>query len=143
MEALKVFCYFNLHKRCFSIRAMEGPEKGRVIAHRERVILYKGETRVSEAGRQRVIREQRKNVHAGIVGYWSDDLPESMRKQYGICWLGSYTLKYNPYKNKAFVSAVTGKERAGYIGLPIELFKNSETGAPVVRVHQVANLLTL
>jgi len=30
---LKVFCYFNLHRKCFSIKALEGPNKGRVVAH--------------------------------------------------------------------------------------------------------------
>lgn len=143
MDAIKVFVYFNLHKKCFSVKALEGESKGKVIAHRDRVLVYKGETKVSEAGRQRVIREQRKNVHAGIVGYWDDNPPESMRSEYGICWLGSYQLKYNPYKNETFVSSPYNKPMAGYIGLPIELSKNSETGFPTVLVHQVANLLKI
>lgn len=26
---MKVFVYFNLHKRCFSVKALEGERKGR------------------------------------------------------------------------------------------------------------------
>lgn len=29
---MRVFVYFNLHKRCFSIKALEGAMKGRVVA---------------------------------------------------------------------------------------------------------------
>lgn len=100
MEALKVFCYFNLHKKVWSVRAMEGPQKGKVIAHRETVYLLDASPKVSEAGRQRVISEGRKNVHAGITGYWSDAVipPESL----GV-FMGSSAITYNPYKNRTFV----------------------------------------
>jgi hypothetical protein len=70
---MKVFVYFNLHKKVWSVKALEGPNKGRVVAHRNALSLYHCTFKVSEAGRQRVIREQRKNVHAGIVGDWYDD----------------------------------------------------------------------
>lgn len=65
---MRVFVYFNLHKKCWSIRAMEGNQKGRVIAHAQAVELANCTFKVSEAGRQRVLREKRKNVHAGVVG---------------------------------------------------------------------------
>jgi hypothetical protein len=66
---MKVFVYFNLHKRVFSVKALEGPQKGRIIGHRTSLAIYSPTFKVSEAGRQRVIREKRKNVHAGVVGY--------------------------------------------------------------------------
>ncbi len=56
---LKVFCYFNLHRKCFSIKALEGPNKGRVVAHSDKVLLSDGVFKVSEAGRQRVLRERK------------------------------------------------------------------------------------
>ena len=68
MIPLRVFVYFNLHRKCWSIKALEGAARGRVVAHATSVRLDCVEFRVSEAGRQRVIREQRKNVHAGAVG---------------------------------------------------------------------------
>lgn len=86
---MKVFVYFNLHKLVWSIKALEGKNKGRVIAHRSNVELNDCTFRVSESGRQRVLREKRKNVHAGIVGYWNDSNNEI------LC---STRVSYNPYK---------------------------------------------
>jgi len=66
--------------------------------------------KVSEAGRQRVIKEQRKNVHAGIVGQVEaynintptmDDLN------------GFHELTYNPYKYNQFVVKSTGASVCG------------------------------
>lgn len=65
---MRVFVYFNLHRKVWSVKALDGAAKGRVVAHASHVALCDAVCRVSEAGRQRVIREQRKNVHAGIVG---------------------------------------------------------------------------
>lgn len=65
---MKVSVYFNLHKRVFSVLAMEGPAKGRVIAHAEKVGLQDVTQKVQEGGRQRVIKEGKKNVHAFING---------------------------------------------------------------------------
>ena len=100
MDPIKVFCYFNLHKKLFSIRALEGPNNGLVIAHRAHVSLVDASAKVSEAGRQRVLKEGRKNVHAGIVGLWSDRDIEP--KELGA-YVGSYQIHYNPYKYKTFV----------------------------------------
>ncbi|CAB4165115.1 hypothetical protein UFOVP823_10 [uncultured Caudovirales phage] len=36
---MRVFVYWNLHRKLWSVRAAEGPNKGRVIAHRECVYL--------------------------------------------------------------------------------------------------------
>lgn len=72
---MRVMVYFNLHKRCFSIKALEGADKGRVVAHARAVSLTDVTFKVSEAGRQRVIREKAKNVHAGAVGSLADYWP--------------------------------------------------------------------
>ncbi len=64
---MRVYVYFNLHRKCFSIKALEGAMKGRVIAHRDNVLLFHTTFKVSQAGRERVIREKRKNVHAFSV----------------------------------------------------------------------------
>lgn len=65
---MKVRVYKNLHRNRFSIIAMEGPDKGKVVGHAADVLLMDADFRVSEAGRQRVIREGRKNVHAFVEG---------------------------------------------------------------------------
>lgn len=62
----KVFVYRNLSQNCWSLKMMEGECKGRVIAHAEEVMLINAVFKVSEAGRQRVLKEKRKNVHAGV-----------------------------------------------------------------------------
>lgn len=89
---MKVFVYFNLHKRLFSVKALEGANKGRVIAHVDNVSLSDVTFKVSQAGRQRVLREQRKNVHAGVVGTLVPML----------CGTG-LQVTYNPYKYDTFV----------------------------------------
>lgn len=65
---MRVFIYWNLHRACWSIKALEGPSRGRVVAHASDWQVTDATFKVSEAGRQRVLREQRKNVHAGVVG---------------------------------------------------------------------------
>lgn len=94
-EGLKVFVYYNLHRHTFSIKALEGDRKGRVIAYSNFVTLTNASPKVSEAGRQRVLREGRKNVHAGIVGTLVT-LGDQGR-------LDGQAITYNPYKYNTFV----------------------------------------
>lgn len=95
---MKVFVYFNLHKKVFSVKALEGPNKGRVIAHRSELNLGQATFKVSEAGRQRVLREKKKNVHAGVVGEWYGTVEPI---ENGIA------VTYNPYKYSSFVEQAT------------------------------------
>ena len=95
---MKVFVYFNLHRKMFSIKALEGPMKGRVVAHRHTVLVNDATFKVSEAGRQRVIREQRKNVHAGVSGTWLDDY-----FTFTSVSINGGAVMYNPYKYSTFV----------------------------------------
>jgi hypothetical protein len=91
---MKVFVYFNLHKRVFSVKALEGANKGRVIGHREEVFLHNVQFKVSQAGRERVLREKKKNVHAGVVGYLDRS---RIINDYDM------NITYNPYKYSSFV----------------------------------------
>jgi hypothetical protein len=95
---MKVYVYFNLHKKCFSIKALEGEHKGLVVAHRTALTLRDVTFKVSEAGRQRVLRERKKNVHAGVVGQW-DGYDTATAD---AC---SVPVTYNPYKYDSFVYA--------------------------------------
>lgn len=65
----KVFVYRNLHQKCWSVRSLSRNNYGRVILHCTSVDLSGAVFKVNEKGRQRVIAEQAKNVHAGVVGY--------------------------------------------------------------------------
>lgn len=114
---MKVQVYYNLHKHVWSIKAAEGPNKGRVVAHAETVSLRDVTFKVSEAGRQRVLREQRKNVHAVVEGklLWHGSTAESART-FSSTWARTECYKanamdydrvtYNPYKAPTFVSMV-------------------------------------
>jgi hypothetical protein len=113
---MKVFVYFNLHRKVWSIKALNGPHAGRVIAHAIGVALRNVECRVSEAGRQRVIREQRKNVHAGLVGelYAVDGTwrvePDALPALSSLPLPSdrAVAITYNPYKAGTFVERETG-----------------------------------
>lgn len=99
LKRSKVFVYYNLHKHCFSVKALQGVNKGRVVAHTSQITLDNGLPRVSEAGRQRVITEGRKNVHAGIVGNVRGfDLLDSPK---------GCPITYNPFKHNTFVFTET------------------------------------
>ena len=113
---MKVFVYFNLHKKVWSIKALEGERKGRVIAHKEFVILGDAKAKVSEAGRQRVLRERKKNVHAGLVGEWLNEVEGKLLDASLLddC-INPHMVVYNPYKYATFVyrsTHIAWKEKA-------------------------------
>jgi hypothetical protein len=96
----KVFAYRNLHRQCWSVKALEGPLKGRVIYHANDLTLGWCDFKVSQAGRQRVLREQKKNVHAGVVGYLTG-CGEIATDGIDL----DVPITYNPYKYDSFVDA--------------------------------------
>jgi len=87
----KVRVYFNLHKKKLSVQ--QKTAKGwRVWTHADKISLENVTFKVSEAGRQRVLRERKKNVHAFVEG----DLVllgESTKLQPRM-WVS-----YNPYRD--------------------------------------------
>jgi hypothetical protein len=99
-EIMKVFVYFNLHRKCWSVKALEGPRKGLVIQHCNEIKLRDITFKVSEAGRQRVLAEQRKNVHAGVVGFTTDEIFPAE---------APIMVSYNPYKAGHFYNKETGE----------------------------------
>jgi hypothetical protein len=91
----RVFVYWNLHRDLYSVKNVRS---GLVQAHATAVVVRDAELVVSEAGRQRVLREKAKNVHAGVRGHVVElDSPQSVR--------GWTRLTYNPYKYDSFVRA--------------------------------------
>lgn len=115
---MRVEIYRNLHNGKLSIRDAKTKH---VIGHAARVYLHHAEFKVSQAGRKRVLREKRKNVHAvvnGVLGkaeafqpYKGRDIepyqheysvfhPEFGTGVVGISRL--YDITYNPYRFNQF-----------------------------------------
>ncbi len=75
--------------------------KGKVIARVHQLLLSNATFHVNENGRQRVLREKRKNVHAYVIGDWTDELGA-----FGIDETGPNLparITYNPYLAGTFV----------------------------------------
>ena len=104
-DRLKVFVYYNLHRHTWSIKALEGPQKGLVIGHSDTVLLQDATGKVSEAGRQRLLTEKRKNVHAGITG--------TLVHTGGEGFFPGIEVTYNPYKYSTFVYRDTESPYSG------------------------------
>ena len=96
----RVQVYYNLHKKCLSVR-----HKGKVIEHAQEVTLTDARFHVQQAGRERVLKQKRKNVHAYISGklketFWFTQAPKYI-------WTAKQSVTYNPYKYKNFVNKKT------------------------------------
>jgi hypothetical protein len=100
-----VSVYYNLHRKCLSMRV-----KGVVVDHPHAVVLKNVKFRVQPAGRAKVLKEKRKNVHAFVCG--------QLVETYGptIPWHGGkkifstdFQVVYNPYKYKTFIKKDSGE----------------------------------
>ena len=92
----RVMVHYNLHKHTFSIT-----HKGLVISHADYVKLNDVEFRVRQGGREKVVKEKRKNVHAFVIGtlieyckYPCESLPSEPN---------SNIVTYDPYKYNSYV----------------------------------------
>ncbi|MFZ4431657.1 MAG: hypothetical protein ACOYOQ_00520 [Microthrixaceae bacterium] len=94
--------YKNLHTGTYSVRT-----DGRVVAHPTEVLLTEPRFVVQPAGRERVLRERRKNVHAfvrGTVEFVSEAAVAVARLIDG--WRHA---SYNPYRAGFFYDKETGE----------------------------------
>jgi hypothetical protein len=92
----KYFVYWNLHKDLWSVQDIKAKK---VIAHLPSLVLCDCVFVVREGGRQRVLKEKRKNVHAGVKGHIHNvDLPTTE---------GLIPLYYNPYTCEYFINYET------------------------------------
>ena len=101
-DNMRVEVYWNLHKHLFSVRALEGPNKGRVISHSHGISLTDVKFAVQPAGRERVRREGKKNVHAFVRGRIANSGFEDCRENFS-----DEKITYNPYIYDTFVNAKT------------------------------------
>ena len=103
--------YYNLRKHRLSVR-----HKGLVVNHIEEIALDNVEFVVSQAGRERVLKEQRKNVHAFVRG-------EIREMSFADRNASGHVIKYNPYKYEAFVTEdgtpVKGAKKVAVFGKKI------------------------
>lgn len=103
--------YYNLHRHCWSLQHKRRNEQGKlgwkVIDHASELIVRNPEFKVSEAGRQRVLREQRKNVHAYVEGMVALTSHDRTRSPFEECsdW---EQVRYNPYETSEFVYVSDG-----------------------------------
>lgn len=91
---MRVEVYFNLHKHVWSVRQCS---TGRVILHTDKVHIRDPQFVVRKSGRDRVLREGKKNVHAfvrGEITHFDDFNPD---------YLDYSLVSYNPYKFDTFV----------------------------------------
>jgi len=97
-QSVKVYKNLKFKTPCYSIA-----HKGKVIGHAKTVVLYHARFHVNENGRQKVLREQRKNVHAWAMGYLVYASNEDVI-------LKGFKLKYNPYKTDHFYEEKSGNK---------------------------------
>lgn len=88
----KVDVYRNLHDKTgnkkYSIR-----QNGLVVGHTNLIYLNDVKFVVNQKGRERVIREKRKNVHAFLRGFITNKHNRVSKR-----------ITYNPYKSNSFVN---------------------------------------
>lgn len=92
----EVQAYFNLRRKEFSVQRRNGKGGWVVWFYTSELTLKDVTFRVSEASRQRVIREGRKNVHAYVRGTLVEAIPATPT-----------AATYNPYKYESFVEKDT------------------------------------
>lgn len=93
----KVEVYWNLHKKCYSVR-----HDGRVVMHTNKLALRDVRFSVQPAGRQKVIANKQKNVHAFVRGLYAG----KNFAEFSDC---GTLATYNPYKYDSFVDVETQK----------------------------------
>lgn len=112
---MKVFIYRNLNRKgiVYSLKAMDGEYKGKVLGYATYILVKDPKFVVSEKGRQRVLKERRKNVHAGVVGelvsvfeYTPRHLDLSALTCQPCNWQhihkAATPITYNPYRHSTF-----------------------------------------
>lgn len=97
--------YFNLHKLIWSIK---DSSSGLVVAHKDVVTLHNAYFVVGEKGRQRVLKERKKNVHAYARGTLAKSVVRHTDEY--LIKNGFRQAYYNPFKTEFFVDKVSGKQ---------------------------------
>jgi len=100
----KTEVYRNLHKNCFSVR-----QNGRVVEYindeNDIAELHNVTFAVQPAGRAKVLKEKKKNVHAFVRGNLHMTIRHDRRSDldgWDQFYVWAREVKYNPYKMDSF-----------------------------------------
>jgi len=94
----KVDVYRNLRTGGYSVR------KGGIVVHRCKAIsISNPKFVVSEKGRQRVLKERQKNVHAVVRGEFEQAFDKDVDTS------GLHEIYYNPYTTECFIDKESGQ----------------------------------
>ncbi len=115
LQGLRVDIYRNLNRESgtFSIRAAEGPLRGRVLGHAKQVELRDCTFHVSARGRARVLERRRKEVHAVIRGVLQEASTQAVAGASSLAsCLAAFgepagQVTYDPYRFATFVEVET------------------------------------
>lgn len=91
--------YRNLRKGNFSIR---DAKTRRVIAYGTDINLSNVRMYVQKGGRERVKREEWKNIHAFVSGTYEGDNYVDLNQDWEVIY-------YNPYSTETFINKTTGE----------------------------------
>ncbi len=127
----RVRIYWNLTRKCWSITCATSK---RLIGHyRGEVCLSSCAFIVSQAGRERVLRERRKNVHAFVEGLLMR--PNSTRMTYAMPDGDPSQIRYNPYKAAHFMD---GDGRAVHRASIVRLGSDSDHASRTISAWEAA-----
>lgn len=127
----KYYFYRNLHTGTFSLKF-----KGKVTNHPVAFSITDASFKVNESGRQRVIAEKKKNVHAFAVGEptkcgvtdVNNFIANYLRDRINNKRYKFFEITYNPYKYNSFVVKSTGKpitEAKQLVGVDNKLYASN------------------
>jgi hypothetical protein len=94
--------YYNLHKGGFTVQHWVEGKGWRKKDTIDSLMAYNATFKVYENGRQKVIKEKQKNVHAFILCEKFSEIKTTID-------MFSKQLYYNPYKTNAFIDKGTQK----------------------------------
>lgn len=98
---MRVEAYRNLHNNSLSVRRMG--KGGKVFTRPAMACLTDVTFAVQPAGREKVLRERKKNVHAFVRGEF---VPEPAPFDPSLPWREA---RYNPYESDQFIDKETGQ----------------------------------
>lgn len=94
MKKARLYIYRNLRTKGFSVRY-----RGIVIDRINSFLAEKVEFKVNEQGRQRVIKERQKNVHAFVIADKYNSISKFSKKLINNLKI----ITYNPYLDNSFI----------------------------------------
>ncbi len=120
-ELLKYAVYWNSHKKTYSIKSLK---ENKVVNYSNDMIMKNVKFVVNQKGRTRVLRENRKNVHAYIMG-------EIVCYNTNHRVFGGEKVFYNPYKHIGFTL-----ENGNTIMSAEYVYLNVRDKKPIIRVEK-------